>query len=345
MKHLKNLAIVATSFILIGVACTSNDSGTTDLVGNWVKSNSPDAEGRAGCVSFVIGDIAYFGSGYDGTVRYNTFYAYDPTADSWSNIAPMPGTKRNSAAAFVVGGKGYVTTGYDGINKLNDTWEYTPTTNTWTSKAALPDAPNSTVGSGARYGAVGFGIGNYGYLCSGYTGSHTKDLWQYNPANDTWTQKKSMNTTDKRTGAVAMVYQDKAYIVSGTYNGSVVTEMAVYEPSTDTWTKKRDIANLSSEAYDDNYSSIVRSNAVAFVVGDKGYLATGENGANVRTTWEYDFAKDEWIQRTNFERQDRNSAVGFTVKGRGFVLGGRNSTYYFDNMEEFKPTAVYSAND
>ena len=348
MKHLKNLVIVATSFVLIGVACTGSGTSSTDLVGNWVKSNTSDAEGRAGCVSFVIGDIAYFGSGYDGTNRYNTFYAYDVVADAWSTIAPMPGTKRNSAAAFAANGKGYVTTGYDGINKLNDTWEYNPTTNTWASKAALPDPANSAVGSGARYGAVGFGIGNYGYICSGYTGSHTKDLWQFDPAAGTmgtWTQKKSMNTTDKRTGASVMVYNNEAYIVAGTYNGSVVTEMAKYTPATDTWTKLRDIANLSSESYDDNYNSIVRSNAVAFVIGTKGYLATGENGSNIKTTWEYDFATDLWTQRTSFERGDRNSAVGFAVKGRGFVTTGRSSTNYFDNMDEFKPTADYSAND
>lgn len=345
MKHLKNLVIVAASFVLIGVACTTTGDSTTDLVGNWIKSNGYEGEGRAGAVSFVIGDIAYVGTGFDGTVRYNTFYAYDPTGDSWSQIAPLPGVKRNSAAAFTVSGKGYVATGYDGVNKLQDNWEYTPSSNTWAKKADLPDPANSAVGSGARYGSVGFGIGSFGYICSGYTGSHQKDLWQYNPATDSWTQKKSMNTTDKRTGAVALVYQDKAYIVSGTYNGTVVTEMAMYDPATDTWTKKRDIANLSSEAYDDGYTSIVRSNAVGFVIGDKGYLTTGENGANVKTTWEYDFATDLWTQRTSFERTDRNSAVGFAVKNRGYVTTGKNSTYYFDNMDEFKPTAVYGAND
>ena len=299
MKHLKNLVIVATSFVLIGVACTTSGTTTTDIVGNWVKSNGYDGNGRAGAVSFVIGDVAYVGSGFDGTERYSNFYSYQPTLDTWAQIAPLPGTKRNSAAAFTVAGKGYVATGYDGINRLQDNWEYTPSTNTWAKKADLPDPANSTLGSGARYGAVGFGIGTFGYICSGYTGSHTKDLWQYNPLNDSWTQKKSMNTTDKRTGAVAMVYDSKAYIVSGTYNGTVVTEMAMYEPATDTWTKKRDIANLSSDSYDDNYTSIVRSNAVGFVIGDKGYLATGENGANVKTTWEYNFATDVWTQKTN----------------------------------------------
>lgn len=349
MKHLKNLALVATSFILIGVACKKDDTTTTDLVGNWVKGNGYGGDGRAGAVSFVIGDLAYVGTGFDGNVRFNDFWVFDITANggdgAWTQIMAMPGAKRNSAAAFAVGTKGYVVSGYDGVNKLQDCWEYDATLNTWAAKASLPDPVNGTFGSGARYGATGFGIDAKGYICCGYTGSHKKDLWEYDPALDKWTEKAAMNTSDKRTGAVALVYNKKAYIVSGSNNGSMVTEMAVYNPADNTWKKLRDIANISSDTYDDNYTSIVRTNAVGFVMGNKGYLATGENGANVKTTWEYDFTKDEWTQRTSFERQDRNSAIAFAVKNRGFVGLGRNSTYYYDNMDEFKPADGYNAND
>jgi len=345
MKHLKNLVLVASSFVLIGVACKSSTTDTTTTVGNWVKRSAFDGNGRAGAVSFVIGNTAYVGTGFDGTIRYNDFWAYNPTTDSWSQVALMGGTKRNSAAAFTANGNGYVTTGYDGINKLQDTWEYNPGSNTWTSKAPLPDPANSAVGSGARYGAVGFGIGSLGYICSGYTGSHTKDLWEFNPGTNTWAQKSSMNTSDKRRDAVAMVYNGEAYIVSGTNNGSVVTEMAKYTPSTDTWTKLRDIANLSSDTYDDGYTSIVRGSGVGFVIGDYGYLATGQNGSNLNTVWEYNFKTDLWVAKTSFERSTRNAAVGFAVGGRGFVGLGTNSTYYFDNLDEFKPNDTYNAND
>lgn len=351
MKHLKKLVVVATSFVLIGVACTSSTEDSVATVGNWVKRSAFDGNGRAGAVSFVINDLAYVGTGFDGTIRYNDFWVYSPVDDSWTQVALMPGSKRNSAAAFAAGGKGYVATGYDGINKLQDTWEYNPSGNTWIQKANLPDPANGVAGSGARYGAVGFGIGSKGYICSGYTGSHTKDLWEFDPTGTlgTWTSKPSMNTSDKRRDAVAMVYNNKAYIVSGTNNGTVVTEMAVFDPAgasgAGSWTKLRDIANLSSDSYDDLYASIVRGSAVGFVIGDKGYLATGQNGSNVNTVWEYNFATDVWVQKTNFERSTRNAAVGFSVAGRGYVGLGTNSTFYFDNLDEFKPNETYNAND
>src|SRR5207249_3579671 len=58
----------------------------------------------------------------------------------------------------------------------------------WTLKAPF--------GGGPRYGAVGFSIeGNdlnpvhRGYIACGNNGSIKKDVWEYNPDNDTWTRK------------------------------------------------------------------------------------------------------------------------------------------------------------
>jgi len=347
MKKFKNLVVVSVTIGLIVSGCSGGGGGTTTTVGNWVARSGFDGNGRSGAVSFVIGDTAYVATGYDGTVRYSDMYAYDAGADQWIQRASMPAAAgtRNAATAFAVGNRGYIVGGYDGVNKLQDVWEYNQSTGQWTQKTNLPDPPSSNLGSGARYGAVGFGIGNYGYICSGYTGSHTKDLWRFNPSNNSWTQMKSMNTPNKRTGAVALVYNDTAYIVSGSNNGVMNSEVARYNPSTDTWTRLRDIANVSSDSYDDTYTSIVRTNAVGFVIGTKGYLATGQNGSNVATVWEYDFTNDTWSAKTNFERSARNAAVGFSVKGRGYVGLGTNSTYYYDNLDEFKPNDTYNAND
>ncbi len=359
MKHFKNLVLVATSIVLIGVACTKDTTPTTSLVGNWVKRSAFDGNGRAGAACFVINNIAYVGTGYDGTTRYDDLWAFDAAANNgkgaWSQKAYMTGSiKRNSAAAFAIGTNGYIVGGACDANisgapayngKLNDTWKYDATLNTWSSGsiASLPD-PNATVGSGARYGAVGFAINGKGYVSCGYTGSHTKDMYEFDGTG--WTTKTSMPSTDKRTGAAVMVYGNKAYIVSGTNNGVAVNEMWVFDPTgAGSWEQKRNITNTSSEDFDDSYSSIVRSNAVAFVIGDNGYLTTGINGAYTSNTWEYDFVKDTWTERTKFERAERSDAVGFTINGRGFVALGKNSTYYYDNVEEFLPTATYDAND
>ena len=154
-----------------------------------------------------------------------------------------------------------------------------------------------------------------------------------------------MPSTDKRTSAAVFVYKDSAYIVSGISNGTTVNEMFMYSATNDKWTQKRNIANTSSETYDDTYSSIMRSDAVGFIMGTKGYLTTGINNSYNNTTWEYDFATDLWSQKTAFERTERSNAVAFTINGRGFVGLGKNTTFYTGNFEEFFPTATLNTND
>ncbi|MFX9089370.1 hypothetical protein ABTN55_19590, partial [Acinetobacter baumannii] len=92
-----------------------------------------------------------------------------------------------------------------------------------------------------------------------------------------------------------------------------------------------------SDSYDDDYTDIVRYNAIAFVINNasvpKGYLTCGQNGGYTKKTWEYDFATDLWTRKTTYERAEREGGVGFAVKGRGFAGMGRNSSYFLDDLD------------
>ncbi len=344
MQKIKNFIILPISIVLIIVSCTkTTNTVTTDTSGNWVKRSEFDGNVRTGAISFAIGDTAYIGTGYDGTIRYSDLWAYDPNKNYWIQRASLPGIARNSAVGFTVGTKGYISTGFDGINKLSDTWEFNPATNSWMQKADFAGT--------ARYSAVAFGINQNGYLSTGFDGGYTKDLWQFSPNGGVngigaWVQLPSFGGS-KRSGAVSFVSNNKAYVLTGINNGTSVSDFWVFDPSNAStpWKQLRDIANTSTDTYDDTYTDIVRSNAVAFTIGTKAYVSVGENGAYTKTTWEYDIATDLWVKKTPYERLERSGAVAFTVKGRGFVIAGRNSTYYFDNLDEFLPNDVLNVND
>ena len=145
--------------------------------------------------------------------------------------------------------------------------------------------------------------------------------------------------------AVAFVHNNKGYICTGTDNGTAVNDLWAYDPSTAAWTELRKISNISTDSYDDNYTDIVRSNAVAFTIGDKAYITTGENGSLLSTTWEYDFANDVWASKTAFEGAARTGAVAFSVNNGGYVTTGRSSTIPFDDLREFFPDQTYNVND
>ena len=330
------LYLSVMNIIIFGISCTGSSSSTT-VIGNWVYLGEMDGVARSEAVSFVLNDTGYVATGYDANNnRLKDLWQYDVVKNSWTQKADLPGTARSSAVAFTALGKAYVGTGFDGVHQLKDMWEYDPASNSWMQK-------NDFTGS-ARYEAVAFAIQDKGYISTGFDGNYLKDTWQYDPSADTWTQISSFGGS-KRLGAVAFVYNNKGYIVTGTNNGTAVNDFWSYDPSTSSWTQLRQITNVSTDSYDDTYTDIVRSNAVAFIIGDKAYITTGENGSIISTTWEYDFSNDQWASKTAFEKSARTGAVAFSLSIGGFVLTGRSSTYSFDDINQFLPTQAYNAND
>jgi len=337
MKIYKNHLVIALLLVLSFFASYScDDPTTTVLIGNWKEQSDFEGVARSSATAFSINDIGYVGLGYDGEDRRSDFWAYDPGRNSWTQIAAFAGSARNSATGFGAAGKGYVGFGYDGEAKLKDFWQYDPASNTWDSV----DAPN---GPSARYAAVAFSIGDIGYVGTGYDGNYLKDFWAFDPSSNTWTQKTSYGGS-KRRDAVGFVIDGKGYICTGVNNGSYEKEFYMYDPSSDSWTAKRKIYNSSDESYDDDYA-IVRSNAVAFVIGGMAYIATGTIGSLKNDVWEYDPVTDLWEPKTNFEGSTRTDAVAFSIAGRGFVLTGKSTSYQFDDIWEFLPNDDYDKED
>lgn len=318
-------------------SCKKSSSSNSSIDGDWKRISEFDGNVRSEAVTFTINDTVYVGGGYDGTNRLNDFWYLNQTGNYWKQVANFPGTARNSAVAFSINGKGYVGTGVDDNgNMLNDFWEFDPAKNTWTRKADFAGTP--------RYGSVGFAINGEGYIATGYDGTYLKDLWQYNPASDSWTQKASLGGS-KRSDAVEFNYQNKAYVVTGVNNGSYLNDFWVYDPSNDTWSALRAITNVSTDNYDDLYTSITRSNAMIFCTGDTAELTCGTSNGVIGTTWEYDIANDQWNQKTTFEGTARQGGVAYTVNGSGYIMGGNNSSNYFDDVWQFIPNVAADPND
>jgi hypothetical protein len=341
MYKIKNVTAIVISILgllIIFPSCKKSNT-TTTVVGDWQVRSELDGVARSEAASFVIGDSAYMATGFDGTHRLGDLWQYNPALNSWRQKADLPGSPRSSAVAFTINNKGYVGTGYDGVDKLKDFWQYDPANNSWAKKADFAGS--------ARYDAIGFSVTGKGYISTGYDGNYLKDFWQYNDATDSWTQMVSMGGT-KRSGAVAFVHDNKAYICTGNNNGvtASVNDLWVFDPTANPyWSEKREITNVSTDSYDDNYTDITRTNAAAFVIGDFAYIATGNTGGAIGTCWQYSFTQDLWVKMTPFENSAREGAVGFSVSNRGFVATGRSGNSPFDDIMEFLPDAPYVANN
>ena len=344
MKTSISLSIVFFVSLVLFSCSPSSLPYTED--GDWITRSQLNGPARSSAVSFTVGSYAYLGTGWDGlNTRYSDFWQYDPVNDNWTQVQSLPASAaRSNATAFATESRGYIGTGFDGFNYLQDFWEYDTLENNWAQKSNFP--------GGARYEAAAFGIGNYGYVGTGFDGLYTlKDFYRYDPSSDTWTDVGFSG--NKRYGAVTFVYNNKGYIVTGVNSGVAVGDFWVYDPDSLNWKELRHIYNYSTDSYDDGYTNIERWNASAFVIlgtkyGDKAYISTGENGALLTATWEYDFATDLWKQKTPFEGPATTGGVGITVQNRGYIATGRSGngqTAQSDYLREFHPNDVVNPNN
>lgn len=328
------------SVLFLGSCKKDDGEEDNDLQGNWITEQFFfEGAARSEAVTFTIGDKVYVSTGTSDRERFKDLWEFDINTNTWTQKQDFPGVARSSAVAFTVNGKGYVGTGYDGVNRLKDFYEYDPTTTTgWdiNKRFELP------VEEG-RYDAVAFTINNIGYVGTGFDSRYVSDLWQFDPQNYTFIKKSS--PLKKRAGAMVFVLKGKAYLCSGLDNGNVSSDLLVYNPADNSWTTKRKISNVSDEDYDDDYTTIMRNNGVAFVIGEKAYITAGENGSLNNTTWEYNADDDIWTQKTALDGSGRLGALAFSIKNRGFILTGRNGSLSFDNMFEFKPQDENKDND
>jgi len=234
---------------------------------NWTSKSSFTNEMRRYSISFTINNKGYTGTGTKASSPYtlNDFWEYNPLSDAWTQKAGFPGTPRVSATGFAIDTLGYLGLGLDsgGLYTI-DFWQYSPITNSWKSRANFPGCP--------RFRSLGLAIGNKGYVFFGEDtcspGVFTSEVWEYNPTNDSWTQKANFLGM-ARSMSSGFALGDTGYVGIG-YTGGVplcAKDFWTYAPSSDTWVQIGDFGGGYR-----GYS------AVGFSIGNKGYISTGDDG-------------------------------------------------------------------
>ena len=187
--------------------------------------------------------------GGGGWVPVADAWEYDPAADSWKALPPLP-TKRGSALAFQVNGRFYVIGGAsthpnsrlqaltgDGPGRSVDANEmFDPATGRWTARESLPTARNHAFG-GVVNGKIYVIGGRIGHSFIVVT-SNTDIVEEYDPAADSWGPLKARMPTPRSGGGWA-TYGAKIYVAGG----EVATPQMVgayraveaYNPATNSW--------------------------------------------------------------------------------------------------------------
>ena len=89
-----------------------------------------------------------------------------------------------------------------------------------------------------RTDAVGFSIGNKGYIGTGYDGDERRvDFWEYDITKNTWTQKADFPGV-ARNGAVGFGTDTKGYIGTGYDGKNRLKDFYEYDPASNTLDQK-----------------------------------------------------------------------------------------------------------
>lgn len=309
---------------------------------SWTQKANLGGSDRENAVGFVIGDKGYIGLGdrpgprpLTGTVL-NDLWEYDPAANAWTQKADFPTEGRAGAAAFAIAGKGYVGTGEvvhgSGQILLNDFWEYDPVADHWTQKAAFAGT--------ARESAVGFTIGDKGYLGTGDDMAPPfgkQDFWEYDPVADHWTRKADFGG-GIRTRATGVAIGNKAYVGLGLISYMTSTnDLWEYDPVADSWTRRTD------------FTGSPRNGAAGFSIGGDAYFVsgfdgqvgiplTGVPGNRMNDCWKYDTLADSWAPKASFGAGGRSNAIGFVIGGKGYLgmgMGANGNSAYLTDFWEY----------
>jgi len=158
----------------------------------WVERDPLPVEGRGRGAVFMLSDRIYMTCGRkdaDGLVFLKETWEYNITSHRWfqADSVSFPGDNRLDPVAFVIGDFAYVGTGLQTLAIVHkDFYRFSAESKTWT-KIATPDDNFEE-----RYGAIAFGIDGKGYVIGGLIDGgriRTRNVWQYNPENDSWQQK------------------------------------------------------------------------------------------------------------------------------------------------------------
>jgi N-acetylneuraminic acid mutarotase len=225
---------------------------------------------------YLFGGGAQFDPAAGLWVPLNNAWEYDPVADSWKALAPMP-TARGSALAAVVNGKIYVIGGasvHPGAKieslaattphrSMSTNEMYDPATNTWQVRSPMPTARN--------HAAIGMVNGKI-YVLGGRVGSVFVNasavdvVEEYDPAKDTWGSAKARMPT-ARSGTAFGTLGGKIYVIGGEYlNAQIVgafRDVEAYDPAANQWSILPPL-------------SLPRNAPAVAVVGNRLYLVSGQ---------------------------------------------------------------------
>ena len=241
--------------------------------------------------------------------------------DYWYPRDTVKGPPKSAIAAISFQNIGLIIGGLDEFGFKRKMYSYSPFQDDWDEEVSL----GGVSGDGLERGsACAFALSHENmqkaYVCLGQTQTvaYMKDLWEFNPQTETWSQKANFSGTARRQ-AVCFTAANKAYVGTGEDLTGLKKDVYAYDPASNTWTQVADFAGTA------------RRDAVAFELNGFGFVGTGDDGTLKKDLWMYDVQSDTWIDKASFPGTPRAGAVAWGAFPVAYVGTGEDGNGDFHN--------------
>ncbi|MBN1629028.1 MAG: hypothetical protein JW990_04635 [Thermoleophilia bacterium] len=191
----------------------------------------------------IAARVILFGGFRQDESTLDDTWAYDPAANSWTQLDPagdLPQARAGHCMACDPVGRKMVVFGGYGLEKnSNDAWAYDPAANTWTELHPEGDTPIPRYGHTMVYEPVGRRMILFGGFDDGQ-GLPLNDTWAYDPAANSWTQLDPAGDLPEARVAHSMVYDPvgrRMVLFGGMGPGDCLDDTWAYDPAANTWTR------------------------------------------------------------------------------------------------------------
>ena len=227
---------------------------------------------------YAIGGFVLPPAGPPLWVPTDNAWEYDPAADTWKALAPMP-TKRAAAVAAVVGDKIYVIGGATsapgakepGIfgsrphRTIGTVEEYDPATNSWRERSPMP-TPRNHMAIGAVNGKIYVIGGRVGGAFITGSSNNIDLVEEYDPAADSWGAPRARMPTPRSAVAYG-VHGGRVYVAGGEFQDArmlgTFRALESYDPANNRWTSLPQMP-------------LPRHGLAGAVIGNRLHLVSGE---------------------------------------------------------------------
>ena len=304
---------------------------------DWSEAASQQytvSEAQGEVVNGKLYSFGGFDSQKSGFTPTSRAYVYDPSANSWKAIAPMPpmnGTNHGGVthAGFTNDGQDiYFAGGYTSNAKgtgqifgTKEAWKYRVAENKY---VRLPDLPIAVAAGQLEY------LDGKLHHISGTNAARTMDLGDHyaldlNNPDAGWKTLAPLPSPRQHAGSA--VFDGKIYYIGGQtgHDSKLTTKKDVhsYDPATDTWTKMADMpAPEGTNGRGHISSSVVVANDRLLVLG--GETSHGQRTSMVSA---YTPTTNTWEYLTALPAARYSGVAGF-LGGDLYYTGGASATTY-----------------